>query len=212
MAGSFGRIGLGAVVAAFAIASSGCAPAASFAGLSNERMIDLFPTADEIEQVYGPGAHVGRPVVAPPAIGTASPAPTLAPGLPEECRSAYLGNDESRSIVITRGLRMIGDAPDPTRVLFWTLAQISSADEAKRSVAITRSAYAPCPVAKSFDLGTENGFGATIPLADGHIFSVGLLAVGDITMTVSIRAGEEHQDKVRRMSAIVERHLKNASK
>lgn len=176
-------------------------------------MNDLFPTAAEVDQAYGPGVNLRKPVLSPPAPETATATPTLDPGLPEQCRAAYLGNDESRSIDvdITRGLLMMGDASDPSRILRWALSQLPSSDEAKRSVTIMRSAYAPCPIAKTFDLGTENGFGATLALADGSIFSVGLVAVGDVTMTISIVAREEYQDAIRRMAATVERRLQEAN-
>ena len=213
MAGSSRRIRIVSLLAALALATASCAPAISFADLSDDQMIGLFPTAAEVEQAYGPGVSLKEPVRAPlpTETATASATATLAPGIPEECRAAYFGSDEANSIATTRGIRMTGDASDPFRFFSWSLLQHPSSDDAKLVVATTRSDYEPCLIANSFDFETENGFGATA-VADGDAFSFGVVAVGDVTMTFSVAAEEEYEAELKKMAVAVERRLQAAGK
>jgi hypothetical protein len=208
----FGRIKLISTLTAVAIATASCTPAISFANLSDEQMTGLFPTAAEVDQAYGGGISVSVPKPVP-ASQTSTP-PTLDPGVPEDCRGAFLGNDETRSLIKTRMLEMTGSSSDPSRLFSWKLRQHPSADEAKRFVDAYKGTYEKCPLIKLFDLGTGKGLGSTRASADGVSYSTGAVAVGDATMTFGFygKTEDENRESVRRMAAAVERRLQASGK
>lgn len=193
---------------------SGCASDASFAAFSDEQLHGVLPTEAEVA-----AAIPGQVALQSPRVSTKSAATPDAPNadlpsdVPESCRDAFLGTEETRSLTAStvRRLERRGSAGEKyEHQLLWRLIQLPSESDAKHFVEVYRGLYQKCELYSLTDLDVDSGFGRSVVRESQFVGSFGIIAVGDITISVAVTdfSKDEGMKIVSAMSRAMERRLK----
>lgn len=217
MAGLFRSIQFAAAAMAVVLLNVGCgAPDPSFAGLSDDQLKALFPSDAEVKSILGPEAELYEPRVMDLSVASPDPSRTMEAGKSENCRDAYFGTDETRSIEVTRGFDLEGtEASNSIDFPKWHLRQHPSAKEARRFIDVHDKISKKCEWYEMFPLAIDHSMGRSMDLralgdvGDVHYGASLAIAVGDLSMTfgLSSTSREEAVEKSKKMAGVIERRL-----
>ncbi|MDQ0144743.1 hypothetical protein [Pseudarthrobacter niigatensis] len=202
---------MAALLLAGAIALSGCSTDKNFAGLSDEQLGGLFPTKSEVASAFTKGMSLRKPEVIPnSAVSPVTDERNIPRDLPESCRNAFLGTDQSRAAAASknRSIKVQGSEGDSKMTI--VLNQFPSSADAAKYMDAYDSISRECEFNTRFNLDVTKGWGTSTTTSTGYGATAAFLNVADITMTVVISGTPEKDAEaaVKKLASLMETRIK----